>query len=147
MPKHDMPKREVSPSPDIQGVLLCTLSLTVSLLALGACNNSEIEGDVWRGISAKLRTKAKRIYEVRCANCHGDTGAGDGPDANKTNPPPRSFRDMKWQKSISNATIEKSILGGGAATGKSVKMPPNPDLRDRLELVEAMRAYVRSLRN
>lgn len=131
-------RRQPLPLP---GLLLCA----IFLMAAGCDEKSGAQGDVWKGVSAERRKKAKRVYEVRCAPCHGETGAGDGPEAKKTNPPPRSFHDAKWQKAITNATIEKSILGGGAATGKSVVMPPNPDLRDRPKLVEALRAYVRSL--
>ncbi len=30
---------------------------------------------------------ARDLYRDECAHCHGDTGKGDGPDANKYKPP------------------------------------------------------------
>ncbi|ADE14241.1 hypothetical protein Nhal_1069 [Nitrosococcus halophilus Nc 4] len=38
--------------------------------------------------------KGKKIYEGKggCANCHGQTGAGDGPLAADLDPPPRNFQ-------------------------------------------------------
>ena len=110
-----------------------------------ACSGRGGSDDPWAGVSAALQARAKRVYSVRCASCHGENGAGNGPEAKKINPPPRSFRDATWQAKITNTVIERSILGGGAATGKSVVMPPNPDLQSQPALVAALRAYVRSL--
>lgn len=103
--------------------------------------------DPWKGISAAQKESARRAYEARCLSCHGKTGAGDGPGAKECNPRPRSFLVSGWQSSVTDSQIEFSIVGGGAAIGKSVIMPPNPDLRDRPELVRALRAYVRWLAN
>ena len=36
---------------------------------------------------------AKKIYDDRCANCHGDTGKGDGPDALMYDPAPSDLTD------------------------------------------------------
>ncbi|PIE65971.1 MAG: hypothetical protein CSA24_01285 [Deltaproteobacteria bacterium] len=112
--------------------------------SLGACRKSAAENP-WAGVSGPMREKARRFYQARCESCHGKTGAGDGPQAQKSNPPPRSFHVEGWQRSVSDAQIEASIVGGGAAIGKSVVMPPNPDLARRPKLVHAMRAYVRHL--
>ncbi len=119
--------------------ILCLAALFTSCSKQG--------GDPWAGISDRMRKKAKRVYGARCENCHGKTGAGDGPEAHKCNPLPRSFHIKGWQNIVTNAEIERSIIGGGIAIGKSVIMPPNPDLRDRPKLVRAMRAYVRALAN
>ena len=44
--------------------------------------------------SADVRAKGKALYEGKgtCMNCHGASGAGDGPLAPSLNPSPRNFR-------------------------------------------------------
>src|SRR5689334_7213042 len=44
--------------------------------------------------SAEILAKGKALYEGKatCMNCHGQTGAGDGPLAAPLNPTPRNFR-------------------------------------------------------
>ena len=56
---------------------------------------------------------------------------------------PRNYADAAWQQSISDAQIAKAIVFGGSAVGKSRLMPPNPDLRDSPEVVEALVAVIR----
>jgi mono/diheme cytochrome c family protein len=43
--------------------------------------------------SAEIRAKGKTLYEGKgaCMNCHGQSGAGDGPLAASLNPAPRNF--------------------------------------------------------
>jgi mono/diheme cytochrome c family protein len=126
--------------------LFAFLSLVLAIafvLPLAACNSDR--ASAWRKLDKAMQQRAKKAYELRCANCHGDAGRGDGPEAKKCNPKPRSFVSEKWQKAISDDDIEVSIVGGGAAIKKSVVMPPNADLQDKPELVAAMRAYVRRL--
>lgn len=89
--------------------------------------------------------EAKDIYTARCAMCHGATGKGDGAASAALNPKPRDFGDTAWQKTITDQHIEKIIVEGGPAVGKSALMPPNPDLKDKGDVVKAIRAYVRSL--
>jgi hypothetical protein len=74
----------------------------------------------------------------------GPTGAGDGPSAPALVPHPRNFRDVAWQKAVTDAEIEKAIGEGGAAVGKSPMMPPNADLRTQPGTVQALRMMVRS---
>ena len=43
-------------------------------------------------------TRGKEVYETRCAPCHGDRGAGDGPAAAAIEPKPRNFLAPEfWQ--------------------------------------------------
>lgn len=44
--------------------------------------------------SSEVIAKGEKIYQGKggCANCHGQTGAGDGPMAAGLNPPPRNFQ-------------------------------------------------------
>ena len=89
--------------------------------------------------------EADGIFKTRCFTCHGMEGKGDGPAAAALNPKPRMFSDKEWQKSVTDEHIEKIILAGGAAVGKSPLMPPNPDLEGKKEVIAALRAIVRKV--
>lgn len=87
---------------------------------------------------------AQALFTARCAVCHGTIGRGDGPAAVALTPKPRAFADAAWQTAVSDELIYKTIVGGGPATGKSVGMPPNPDLEDKPELVKGLVSIVRA---
>jgi mono/diheme cytochrome c family protein len=89
--------------------------------------------------------EAKEIFAQRCSTCHGAGGKGDGAAAAALNPKPRDLTSAEWQKSVSDEHIEKIILGGGAAVGKSPMMPPNADLENKPDVVHALRQLVRDL--
>lgn len=95
--------------------------------------------------AATAQAEADKIFSERCATCHGPGGAGDGPASAGLVPKPRNFHDQAWQQSVSDQHIEQIIQYGGAAVGKSVTMPANPDLTSKPEVVAALRAHVRSL--
>ncbi|MGD8860928.1 MAG: hypothetical protein PVI30_13035 [Myxococcales bacterium] len=95
--------------------------------------------------SREARAEAAKIFADRCARCHGRLGNGDGPEAAKLEKPPRNFADPTWQLAISDRALEKAILEGSAAVGKSAEMPGNPDLADRPEVLTALRQHVRVL--
>lgn len=95
-------------------------------------------------VTAAAESEAGEIFRTRCVTCHGADGKGDGPAAAALNPKPRSFADAAWQKTITDEHIDKIILGGGPAVGKSPLMPPNPDLEAKPQVVSALRAKVRS---
>lgn len=96
-------------------------------------------------VVADPAAEARALYTKRCATCHGREGLGDGPASGMLNPRPRSFADAGWQTSVTDAAIEKIILEGGVAVGKSPLMPPNPDLADQKAVVAELRALVRKL--
>jgi mono/diheme cytochrome c family protein len=96
-------------------------------------------------ITADARTKAAEIFKSRCSTCHGIDGKGDGPGAANLNPKPRNYHDQKWQASVKDEDIEKTIVYGGAAVGKSAVMAANPDLSSKPEVVAALREYIRRL--
>lgn len=96
-------------------------------------------------ISPEARTEAQQIFSTRCTTCHGQTGQGDGPASAGLTPQPRNFQDHEWQESVANDHIERIIVYGGAAVGKSPAMPPNPDLQSKPEVVAALRQHIRSL--
>ena len=88
--------------------------------------------------------EADTIYQTRCIGCHGPTGKGDGPIGMALNPRPRDLSDAAWQKSVADEHIEKIILSGGPAVGKSPMMPANSDLNAKPDVLKALRAMVRN---
>jgi mono/diheme cytochrome c family protein len=108
-------------------------------LATGAGCQDEAKADL-----SKITPEAREIFKTRCALCHGESGRGDGVNAATLNPKPRNYTDRAWQKRISNDEIKRTIIFGGAGTGKSPMMAPNPDLAQKPEVVEGLVAIVRS---
>ncbi|HTA93644.1 MAG TPA: c-type cytochrome [Polyangiaceae bacterium] len=88
--------------------------------------------------------EARHIFDTRCVVCHGSIGQGDGPGGAVLNPKPRAFADVKWQKSVDDPHIAKTIVEGGLAVGLSAGMAPNPDLKDKPEVVTELIKIVRN---
>ncbi|MGB7285048.1 MAG: cytochrome c [Candidatus Acidiferrum sp.] len=55
---------------------------------------------------------ARSIYLDKCANCHGQTGKGDGPDAASYYPSPASLADAKRMNSETDGEIFYKISQG-----------------------------------
>lgn len=89
---------------------------------------------------------AEEIFANRCTPCHGPKGAGDGAASASLTPKPANFTSAEWQGKVTDEHIEKIIVYGGAAVGKSPAMPPNPDLDAKQNIVKALRAHLRSLK-
>jgi uncharacterized membrane protein len=100
-----------------------------------------------KGASPKAPDLAAREYfQKKCAVCHGPRGNGDGPGAAALVPRPRALSDRTWQASVTDQELEKVIVGGGSAVGKSGAMPPNPELGKRPEVLSELVRLVRSFR-
>ncbi len=89
--------------------------------------------------------EARAVFVERCTPCHGAEGRGDGASASSLNPKPRNYHDQKWQEQATDDGIQKAILEGGQAVGKSAVMPSNPDLVKKpevtAELVKIIRGF------
>ncbi len=94
--------------------------------------------------ASDARAEADKIFMTRCASCHGIDGRGDGPGAANLNPKPRNYHDKAWQKSVTDEQIEKTIVYGGAAVGKSPNMAANPDLATKTDVVKALCEHIRA---
>lgn len=68
---------------------------------------------------AKSIARGKKIYEERCAICHGVSGKGDGPAGKALNPPPADFTDNVWKHGSSDGEIFMVITEGVKNTGMS----------------------------
>ena len=117
--------------------------LSATLLLLATAPGARGAGDV--EVTPEDRAAAKKIYETRCAPCHGAKGQGDGVVAAALSPRPRDLSSPEWQASVKDSYIDKIIQEGGSAVGKSALMPGNPDLKDKPGVVVALREFLRSL--
>jgi mono/diheme cytochrome c family protein len=52
------------------------------------------------------------MYLDKCANCHGETGKGDGSDAMMYDPGPADFTDAKHMNSLTDGEIFYQITAG-----------------------------------
>lgn len=114
-----------------------------ALTATSACNKSG--GSSVPAISPAAKQEAAEIFSSRCTVCHGAQGAGDGPGSAGLTPKPRNFQDKAWQGTVKDDYLANIIKNGGGAVGKSPAMPPNPDLAEKTEVVNALVAHVRGL--
>ena len=90
--------------------------------------------------------KGQVLYSQRCAMCHGDKGAGDGP-LSATMPQdqkPRNLAGGEYKYATDDAKLKEIISKGGAAVGLSVLMPAQSDLNDA-QLGDLI-AFVKSLK-
>jgi mono/diheme cytochrome c family protein len=83
----------------------------------------------------------REIYDVRCAACHGDTGAGDGPAAAALVPRPRNFRDPAFWKGRTAVQLRLVVKHGRPGT----MMQPFDGVLSEDEIDDVI-AYVQTFR-
>lgn len=126
----------------------------LSLLAATACGGDRparppvtSTGAAAGSTADAMGTKeAQQLFESLCWTCHGSSGHGDGPGAAAIEPKPRSFADAAWQDSVTDEHIQKVIVFGGAAVGKSPFMPAQPQLKGKTATLAALTKIVRDFR-
>jgi len=62
--------------------------------------------------SSIVLDSAKNIYLAKCANCHGDSGKGDGRDASRYDPQPADFTDSKRMTGVTDGEFFYKISEG-----------------------------------
>jgi mono/diheme cytochrome c family protein len=55
---------------------------------------------------------ARTIYKDKCANCHGESGKGDGEDASRYDPVPTNFTDRAKMDSATDGELFYKISEG-----------------------------------
>jgi mono/diheme cytochrome c family protein len=131
------------------GMLRTALALALVALASTGCSRSAGPPDQSQVVSSNgpaATEEARDLFDHVCAMCHGSDGRGDGPSGASLSPKPRDYTDQAWQKSVTDDELRKAILEGGASVGKSAAMPPNPNLRGKPAVVDALVRIVRSYR-
>ena len=81
---------------------------------------------------------ADTVYAQRCAGCHGETGAGDGPIARSLPNRPASLSSVHWRATVNKDYVRQVIVRGGTHTGISPLMPSNEDLENRPVLLNSL---------
>lgn len=91
--------------------------------------------------------KGGTLYAQRCAMCHGDKGAGDGPVAATipADQKPRNLKEGAMKFATDDAKMKELLKNGGAGVGLSVMMPAQSDLKDGD--LDNLIAFVHSLKN
>ncbi len=74
------------------------------------------------GLSA-AEARGHRVFQQRCATCHGAEGRGDGQNAYNLDPSPPDFQTSLAKLPV--ADRRKLIEGGSAALGRSPLCPPS----------------------
>ena len=59
----------------------------------------------------------REIYAKNCANCHGESGKGDGRMGEQLDPKPSDLTDADWKHGSTDGEIFKVIHDGSAKTG------------------------------
>lgn len=55
---------------------------------------------------------ARRLYDDKCAECHGDSGKGDGSQAKMYDPPPTNFTDAAHMNTMTDGELFYKIAQG-----------------------------------
>ena len=88
--------------------------------------------------SSAALDSAKKIYQAKCANCHGDTGKGDGRDAARYDPQPADFTDPKRMTGVTDGELFYKISEGKKPMpGFKTKLSED----ERWELVLLIRSF------
>lgn len=74
--------------------------------------------------AARPDTAAPALYHRFCAPCHGERGAGDGPNAQHLPVPPTRHSDDAYMSRRPDDALYDAIAAGGWVMGKSSRMPP-----------------------
>ena len=80
---------------------------------------------VTAGTAKAFAEDTEKVFQFYCAQCHGLTGKGDGPNVTKDFPiSPRNFTEAKEMDKLTDADLKNVILDGGPSVSKSPMMPP-----------------------
>jgi mono/diheme cytochrome c family protein len=81
---------------------------------------------------------ARGVYREKCAQCHGESGKGDGHDAHLYSPPPRDFTDAARMDAVSDGELFYKISHGKKPMpGFQKRLSPD----QRWELVLLIRSF------
>jgi cytochrome c553 len=92
------------------------------------------------------KERAQAMFNTVCTMCHGADGRGNGGGAANLKVKPRDYTDAAWQASVTDAQIKEIIVKGGAGVGKNEGMPPQPQLANDPELLDALVGVIRGFK-
>ena len=68
-------------------------------------------------ISPASIAAGQALYQKQCAECHGDTGKGDGALGDKLNPKPSNIADADWKHGATDGEMFTVLRDGVKSTG------------------------------
>src|SRR5467141_2413224 len=77
---------------------------------------------------------AKALYAENCANCHGDSGKGDGSEAMRYDPKPADFTDALHMNTATDGALFYQISQGKKPMPPAKSPCPNNTLHSRIRL-------------
>jgi mono/diheme cytochrome c family protein len=126
-----------------KGASILRLSLALALCA-AACDSGPDWGmppaakDRLNPVPAGQNlAQTESLYADRCARCHGDHGAGDGPDANLYKPPPKSLSGEEVRMSTDGELFWKISKGRRPMPGYGNELSEE----QRWQLVNLLRTF------
>lgn len=112
---------------------------------LALCLGAAVFGAAASQAEAQEAERGEAVYRAWCAECHGETGEGDGPSADWMLPPPRDFTGARYKirttgsgELPTDADLHEVIREGLPGT----TMPGWPDLSETER--EAVIEYIKS---
>ena len=111
--------------------------LLASIVAIAAVSTTVYAADIESG---------KKLFAQRCASCHGDSGAGDGPVAAAlpADQKPRNLAQGQMKFATDDDKIMKLLKEGGSVVGLNALMPPQPDLKE--DDLKSLVMFIKSLK-
>lgn len=92
-----------------------------------------------KAAAEKAQARAKEIYSLDCALCHGETGDGKTDLAKDMQLTLKDWTDPKSLAGMSDADLIKIIRAGND------KMPPEPEGRAKDDEVKSLILYIRNM--
>ena len=137
------PKKSKTLTKILLGLVILLILLSISLAAFHKTPWSVPLEDKLRknplDASAANLNAAKPVFSEYCANCHGDTGKGDGSDAMMYDPSPSDLTEPKHMNHLTDGEIFYQITQG---------RKPMPSFRKKLtedqrwQLVILVRSFI-----
>jgi len=118
--------------------ILCGAVMGFFILFSLAASGSAAQGDAKAG--------AELFKEQKCARCHGDSGKGDGPTAEKLKDKVKmpDWTDKAAMSQLPDEYFAQIISKGGKDVGKSAIMPSFGEKLNETQIKDLI-AFIRSL--
>jgi len=108
--------------------------------------NAHLPTRVWT--DPRMIARGKEVYTAKCARCHGDDGAGAGPDGTKLSLKPAAFTDAKMVAAMpGNYWFWRVSEGGKSVEPFKSQGSKMPGWKDELSVADrwAVIAYTHTL--
>jgi mono/diheme cytochrome c family protein len=102
---------------------------------LALSSTPELRPEEQRAPTQTLLLAGQRVFDTHCVRCHGESGGGDGPEADRYHPRPLNFQGTQVSYSGAAQVIHDGVPGSG--------MPAWPLLTPAE--IQAVTYYMRSL--